>query len=106
MKHIVFLGFLGLLIFACKNETKMNGSATNKAPVPAADGLPVQNMRKNIIFFGNSLTAAYGLSPEQGFTALIQKKTSSGSMIVGSIGCAAKIVSLLSSDWAARIVAA
>lgn len=27
-----------------------------------------------IVFFGNSLTAAYGLEPEQGFVALLQRK--------------------------------
>ncbi|MBK6929860.1 MAG: arylesterase [Saprospirales bacterium] len=33
--------------------------------------------RKTIVFFGNSLTAAYQLSPEQGFPALIQHKIDS-----------------------------
>ncbi len=33
--------------------------------------------RKTIVFFGNSLTAGYGLSPEQAFPALIQKKNDS-----------------------------
>ncbi|MBA9078031.1 MULTISPECIES: GDSL-type esterase/lipase family protein [Rufibacter] len=32
---------------------------------------------KNILFFGNSLTAGYGLSPSESFPALIQKKIDS-----------------------------
>jgi len=33
--------------------------------------------KKTIVFFGNSLTAGYGVSPEQAFPALIQKKLDS-----------------------------
>ena len=33
--------------------------------------------KKTIVFFGNSLTAGYGLSPEEAFPALIQKKIDS-----------------------------
>lgn len=33
--------------------------------------------KKNIIFFGNSLTAGYGLEPTQAFPALIQRKIDS-----------------------------
>lgn len=33
--------------------------------------------RKTIVFFGNSLTAAYQLAPEQGFPALVQQKIDS-----------------------------
>ncbi|KAA3438372.1 arylesterase [Rufibacter hautae] len=41
--------------------------AANKAPQPM----------KNILFFGNSLTAGYGLNPSESFPALIQKKIDS-----------------------------
>ena len=33
--------------------------------------------KKTIVFFGNSLTAGYGLSPSQAFPAIIQKKIDS-----------------------------
>ena len=33
--------------------------------------------RKTIVFFGNSLTAAYQLAPEQGFVALVQQRIDS-----------------------------
>ncbi|MCC5931230.1 MAG: arylesterase [Cyclobacteriaceae bacterium] len=41
----------------------------------SAPDSPVQSEKSgNILFFGNSLTAGYGLAPEQAFPALIQKK--------------------------------
>ena len=41
---------------------------------------PVQDEKKRIIFFGDSITAGYGLSTEQAFPALIQQKLDSGQM--------------------------
>jgi len=41
--------------------------------------------KRQIVFFGNSLTAAYGLEPEQGFPALIQAK-------IDSLGLAYKVI--------------
>jgi acyl-CoA thioesterase-1 len=57
-------------------ETKNNMSvgreaastATTVASSPAAERIPV------VLFFGTSLTAGYGLAPEQAFPALIEKK--------------------------------
>lgn len=46
------------------------------APEPDA-AKTTASARKTIVFFGNSLTAAYQLSPEQGFPALIQQKIDS-----------------------------
>ncbi len=66
--------FFGLLIFvACKSEPKNSpASPSNVVTAPATP-----NVRKNIVFFGNSLTAAYQLSPEQGFVAIIQRRIDS-----------------------------
>lgn len=63
-----------LLAFtACQSES---GNATVAAPAaPAPSAAPA--VRKNIVFFGNSLTAAYQLSPEQGFVAIIQRRIDS-----------------------------
>lgn len=60
-------------LFACQSEPAKNAAntpaQTQQAPPPVA--------KKNIVFFGNSLTAAYQLSPEQGFTAIIQRRIDS-----------------------------
>ena len=49
---------------------------------PAADSpLPTSDMqRRSILFLGTSLTAGYGLDPEQAFPALIQKKIDSAGL--------------------------
>ena len=71
LKGILLLTSLGL--FACQSEPAKNTVApqaqTQEQPAPAA--------KKNIVFFGNSLTAAYQLSPEQGFTAILQRRIDS-----------------------------
>lgn len=76
MRYLLFIVALLAANAACNNET--NGS-TSQAPtvgqVQAENKAPV--VRKNILFFGNSLTAAYQLPPEKGFTALIQRKIDS-----------------------------
>jgi len=58
------------------------GDESNRAttPEPAADSTKktAQNTdRKTILFFGNSLTAGYGIEPTDAFPALIQKKLDS-----------------------------
>jgi acyl-CoA thioesterase-1 len=70
--HLLFTALV-LTIAACQSspnttDSKQSTTPQTTAPAPA---------RKAIVFFGNSLTAAYQLSPEQGFTALIQKKIDS-----------------------------
>ncbi|MBL7808161.1 MAG: arylesterase [Saprospiraceae bacterium] len=59
-----------LSLFACQSEKpqdKPASTANTAAETPAVQ-------KKNIVFFGNSLTAAYQLSPEQGFTAILQRR--------------------------------
>ena len=61
-----------------ENEIPARGfSPANTATEPAPTESKPTAARKNIVFFGNSLTAAYQLPPEQGFTALIQQKIDS-----------------------------
>ncbi len=68
INSILTLSILCLSLWACQSEPTKNAG---NIPVQAKD-LPVPAAKKNIVFFGNSLTAAYQLSPEQGFTALLQ----------------------------------
>ena len=73
LKGILALSVLALSLFACQSEAPKNVS--NVAPQDQNQAVTV--VRKNIVFFGNSLTAAYQLSPEQGFTALLQLRIDS-----------------------------
>jgi acyl-CoA thioesterase I len=60
-------------MFACNsnNGTKKPGQAEQ---APAAD---TTAEKKTIVFFGNSLTAGYGVDPTEAFPALIQHKIDS-----------------------------
>lgn len=74
LRHCAWICLLWAVV-ACSPNTPAP-AASDKA---AADGQTAQpkTARKNILFFGNSLTAAYQLSPEQGFPALIQQQVDS-----------------------------
>jgi acyl-CoA thioesterase I len=62
------------LILGCSNDKKPGPNTQN--PTTSNEGATVAK-KKTIVFFGNSLTAGYGLSTEQAFPALIQKKIDS-----------------------------
>lgn len=64
---------LALLFSACSGEKKPGSNEQSNAT--KEDAITVK--KKTIVFFGNSLTAGYGLSPEQSFPTLIQKKIDS-----------------------------
>ena len=62
-----------IMLTGCSDDKK---SAANDHTDNSKD-TTIITKKKTIIFFGNSLTAGYGLSPEQAFPALIQKKIDS-----------------------------
>lgn len=69
----VFVLFIGLTIISCsekKAETTQTEVIAEKTPEAKSD-------EKIILFFGNSLTAAYGIDPEDGFAGLTQTRIDS-----------------------------
>lgn len=75
MRTIVFcLFYLLFIVYACGNNNEPNGpqegSATNNDSAATTAS-------KTIVFFGNSLTAGYGVEPSEAFPALIQEKIDS-----------------------------
>ena len=72
--------FLTFLIISCNSN---NEKVSEISKLPEKEALiPIETakdetQKKSIIFFGNSLTAAYGLDPSQGFVALIGKRIDS-----------------------------
>ena len=72
-KGSVIIAGLIILFSACTNNE--NSSGGNQTTTTNESTAITKN--KSIVFFGNSLTAGYGLSPEQAFPALIQKKIDS-----------------------------
>src|SRR5690606_30888721 len=74
---LMFCYFLGFLAQGCggrgneRQEKRQDTEAIGQQPGKAAPDSP------KILFFGNSLTAGYGLEPGEAFPALIQKKLDS-----------------------------
>jgi acyl-CoA thioesterase I len=77
-KLLFLAGFLLALTTACSNnsEEKQTEQTTATTSVTSA---PASNTtgKKTILFYGNSLTAGYGLDPAQAFPALIGKRLDS-----------------------------
>jgi acyl-CoA thioesterase-1 len=59
------------------SRTIPHGKVPLQPPVKKEDGAENQKARRNIVFFGNSLTAGYGIDPSEAFPALIQAKLDS-----------------------------
>ena len=70
---LLFIIGVCLLAPGCTNQEK-EGTDTVKEK---RDTVGTNQPRKNILFFGNSLTAGYGLDPAESFPSLIQQKIDS-----------------------------
>lgn len=72
---VSYLAFLLFLLTSCgSNEKKTTAIAGEPTATPTS---VKKGQVKTIVFFGNSLTAGYGLDPSQAFPALIQRKIDS-----------------------------
>ena len=69
------IALMAILISGCNNNDKKSTEKTEEASTERAT---VE--KKTIVFFGNSLTAGYGLSPSEAFPAIIQKKVDSSNL--------------------------
>ncbi len=76
MKGIIFAGALLFGLMSCSSEPGKS-NASSQAAQETDKETSANTEKKTIVFFGNSLTAAYNLSPEDGFPALIQAKIDS-----------------------------
>ena len=67
-----------LLLLAAGCRSKQNTGEPGVEPGPKKEKKPdVAVKMKNILFFGNSLTAGYGIDPSEAFPALIQSRIDS-----------------------------
>jgi acyl-CoA thioesterase-1 len=62
---------------ACHNNPASTSTDSTHTPAASAGTASPADNRKTIIFFGNSLTAGYGLDPDQAFPALIGRRLDS-----------------------------
>lgn len=73
-KGSVIMAVFAIFFSRCTNNEKAPGAKENNS---IANEKASETKIKTIVFFGNSITAGYGLSPSQAFPALIQNKIDS-----------------------------
>ena len=75
---ILLAGICLLFLGACTGgNTEGQPAGSNPATADTTAVNEKADNRKNILFFGNSLTAAYGLDPALGYVALLQRRLDS-----------------------------
>ncbi|MEL7339664.1 MAG: arylesterase [Bacteroidota bacterium] len=79
MRIPTYLILSAIWLFACQSESKQSESKAETQPEQAPRALEPQTDALDedaewIVFFGNSLVAGYGLSQEDAFPALVQRK--------------------------------
>jgi len=81
LRIIGMILFVGTLFQCATDNTSSKTSATANPVAKADENTSAQGattaQRKTIIFFGNSLSAGYGLDPAQGFVGLIEERINS-----------------------------
>ena len=76
MKHLIIIAIITSSILGC---TQPENNSTAKATTQQTTPVP-SSTKKTIVFFGNSITAGYGLAPGDAFPALIQQKIDSAGL--------------------------
>lgn len=78
MQKSIFVALLIMLLCACESTEKKEAKSTSREP-KAGNGVEATNEsdRKVILFYGNSITAGYGLDMSEAFPALIQERVDS-----------------------------
>ena len=71
-----YLGFIILTIITSCNTSDNSGKSEESGKANTTEKAQ-QDTMKNILFFGHSLTAGYGLEPDESFPSLIQEKIDS-----------------------------
>lgn len=71
------VGMLGLMVALAACSDNKTTETTQGTATASSDTAAAQNSEPTILFFGNSLTAGYGVEPSEAFPALIQEKIDS-----------------------------
>jgi acyl-CoA thioesterase-1 len=80
LKILLISGIVSVLaLTGCKDNSssKDNGATTADKKAAADSSTVATDSAKHIVFFGNSLTAGYGIDPTEAFPAVIQEKIDS-----------------------------
>lgn len=66
---------LTIFLYGCNNST--SDTENSEDPIKNVDSSPIDESKKVILFFGNSLTAGYGVKPEESFPSRIAQRIDS-----------------------------
>jgi acyl-CoA thioesterase-1 len=66
-----------IMVLSCHNQNSSEPSTQPSNPAANPSPSPAASHTKNIVFFGNSLTAGYGVNPDQAFPAIIGRRIDS-----------------------------
>ena len=77
MRPVIFFFALGLVFFSFGCGDGNNATVRQEPAIDSTGTTLPAPVTKTIIFFGNSLTAGYGVEPAEAFPALIQQKIDS-----------------------------
>lgn len=77
MRILPLFLFLAVIGLQCQSNENQGVASNNKRAGTEPNAAVAQTAKKSIVFFGNSLTAAYNLSPEQGYTHILQQRIDS-----------------------------
>lgn len=70
-----------LTVWGCSSSDSKTDTAKTSTPAASATPKPADTTRKKVVlFYGNSLTAGYGVEPSQAFPALIGQKIDSAGL--------------------------
>lgn len=78
--NLLVLSLCSSWLFSCNGNTSgksQNAEMPAEEPVSASEPAESEQEEKIILFFGNSLTAGYGIDPSESFPAIIQQKIDS-----------------------------
>ena len=77
-QFILFISILIPVIYSCTSSSSSEqGDSTTTAISSEGTGEQEEKDQKTILFFGNSITAGYGLDPSESYPAWVQKKLDS-----------------------------
>ncbi|UCS94943.1 arylesterase [Echinicola marina] len=75
LKSILSLSIIGIFFSACSTDQKQ--ASDEKEEARLTDSAAQEEKKKTILFFGDSMTAGYGVDQSQAFPALVQDKIDS-----------------------------
>jgi len=76
-RTVIFIGAIALFAFSCQPQAEQGSESPNTSVTETEPATEEKTNEPVILFFGNSLTAGYGLDPSEAFSSVIERKLDS-----------------------------